>query len=43
MFKQSKIVLLSLKWIIILGQIQMMPTHISQRQQNVSVLIQLNI
>jgi len=41
MFKLSIIVLLNL--IIILGPIQMVPTHISQRQQTVSILIQLNM
>jgi len=41
MFKLSKIVLLNL--IIILGTIQMLPTHLSQRQPTVSILIQLNM
>jgi len=42
MFKQSKIVYLNLNLIIILGQIQMVPANISQRQQAVSIFIQIN-
>lgn len=43
MFKQSKIILLHLNLLIISGQNQIMPGHISQRQQAVSIFIQLNI